>query len=170
MVHRPPLLESFAKLVPHAAPDHHHHLLALYRERFAHIGMFENTVYPGIPELLATLKGRSMFVATSKPHIYARRIIEHFGLHPHFIRVHGSELDGKNTDKSQLIAHVLASEGIKAQDSLMIGDRMHDIIGASKNGLLSIGVSWGYGSEDELISAGADHLSKSPEELSRLLS
>lgn len=141
-----------------------------YRARFTEIGMFENLVYHGIPEALAALQSRGarLFVATSKAQVFAERILRHFGLADRFTAIHGSELDGTRSDKRQLIAHVLASEGLRAQDTVMIGDRRHDMIGAIGNGVLPIGVLWGYGSASELTTAGASRLLADPEALTEL--
>jgi phosphoglycolate phosphatase len=92
-------------------------------------------------------------VATSKPHVFAREIVEHFGLAGYFERVHGSELSGVNADKGDLIRHVLAEEAIPPERAWMVGDRMHDVLGARRNGVEAIGVLWGYGSEEELRAA-----------------
>ena len=96
-----------------------------------------------------------LFVATSKPQLFARQIIDHFGLARYFKGVYGSELSGERSNKGDLIAHVLTQEGL-TNDAWMIGDRLHDIRGAKLNGLRSAGVLWGYGSRDELSEAGAD--------------
>jgi phosphoglycolate phosphatase len=138
--------------------------LAHYRERFSDVGLFENDVYPGIAALLATLSatGRRMFVATSKPAIYAERIVAHFELARHFERVFGSELDGTRVDKTDLLRHALDETGVAAGRCIMIGDRSHDIVGARNNAMTAIGVLYGYGSEDELRGAGAHHLCTEP--------
>jgi phosphoglycolate phosphatase len=128
--------------------------------------MFENSVYPGIPELLTTLVGQAdLWVATSKPRIFAEKIVEHFGLAPYFKGIYGSELDGRNSDKGELVALLLREQGLAPASAVMIGDREHDIIGAKKNGLRSVGVLWGYGSAEELANAGADRLVQSPDQL-----
>jgi len=145
--------------------------VTLYREYFADRGLFENELYAGIPEMLADLRERGFraFVATSKPSVYARRITDHFGLSAYFESVEGSELDGRRSDKAELIAHVLASFGLDKRRTVMVGDREHDIIGAVKNGIASIGVGYGYGSREELEAAGASHYVASVEELRDIL-
>jgi phosphoglycolate phosphatase len=134
--------------------------LAFYRERFADIGLFENEAYHGIEQTLSALSASHprMFVATSKPAVYAERIIDHFGLRPYFERVFGSELDGTRTDKTELLRYALQTAKVDARQAIMIGDRSHDIVGARSNGMTAIGVLYGYGSEDELRSAGAHHI------------
>jgi len=161
----PPLIAGFTELLggPEDAPE----AVRLYRERFSDVGLFENEVYAGIPALLARLRDEEvrLFVATSKPHVYARRIVEHFGLAPFFREVYGSELDNRNTDKRDLIRHILAREGFDPAGAVMIGDRKHDAIGARANGLAAIGVTWGYGSRQELQDAGVACLVDDPGEL-----
>ncbi|MBZ6075582.1 HAD family hydrolase [Microvirga puerhi] len=158
----PPLIDGFTRLLggPEDAPE----AVRLYRERYSEVGLFENEVYPGIPNLLDRLKGQGirLLVATSKPHVYARRIVEHFGLLPSFAAVYGSELDNRNADKRDLIRHILDLEGFEPRDAIMIGDREHDAIGARANGLTPIGVTWGYGSREELLKAGVARLVDTP--------
>ena len=126
--------------------------------------MFENSVYPGIHSALTALRGSgaALFVATSKPQVFAKRIMEHFGLMDYFSAVYGSELDGTRSNKSDLIAHVLKSESLSPNETAMVGDRAHDIVGANAHGVFPIGVLWGYGSYDELIAAGATTLCTQP--------
>ncbi len=141
--------------------------VALYRERFSDIGLYENSVYPDIEHVLATLHGspRRLFVATSKPRVFAERIIDHFGLTGHFEHVFGSELDGTRVNKSELLAYAIETTGVDASQTLMIGDRSHDMVGAKNNGMRGIGVLYGYGSKDELIEAGASHVCATPRAL-----
>ena len=158
----PPLRASFVKLLgTEAAADL---AVAHYRERFSDIGLYENRVYAGVEEVLTTLRqsGRRLFVATSKPHVYAARIIEHFDLRRHFERVFGSELDGTRADKSDLLAYALKTAAVDSSHAIMIGDRSHDMIGARNNGIKGIGVLYGYGSEQELMAAGASQLCATP--------
>ncbi|WP_439886939.1 HAD family hydrolase [Pseudomonas sp. MBLB4123] len=123
-----------------------------YRERFAAVGLYENRVFDGIQALLETLngQGRRLYIATSKPTLFAERIAAHFDFARHFQAIHGSELDGTRTDKAELIGHLLAEEGLAARDTLMIGDRKHDLIGARRNGLDAAAVGYGFGSAEEL--------------------
>jgi phosphoglycolate phosphatase len=167
----PPLRSSFAKLVGIDDPTHLDMCLAKYRERFSTIGLYENRLIDGMVDVLNSLQGdsRHLWVATSKPSVYARRIIEHFGLAPHFRSVHGSELDGTRTNKVELIAHLLRTEGISPSDAVMIGDREHDVIGAKANGVHAIGVLWGYGSREELVASAVDEICETPTDLQHLL-
>ena len=124
-------------------------------------------MYPGVPELLARLRqeGFTLYLATSKPYKYAVHILEYLNLSHHFEKVYGSEFDGTFSDKVQLLAHLLSEEGDKTSVSLMVGDRLHDIRGARLNHLASAGATYGYGSREELLEAGADYLINRPEEL-----
>jgi phosphoglycolate phosphatase len=109
--------------------------------------------------------GRRLFVATSKPHVFADRIVDHFGLRQYFTRVFGSELDGTRVDKSDLLRYALDETSADPARAIMIGDRTLDIIGAANNGIPAIGVLYGYGGREELTSAGAKHLVTSPAEI-----
>jgi phosphoglycolate phosphatase len=131
-----------------------------YRERFSTVGLYENAVYPDVPPGLAALReaGHRLWVVTSKPGVYARLIIEHFGLTALFQDVYGSELSGENADKADLIAHVLAAERLVPRGVRMIGDRAADIVGGRANGTGTVGVLWGYGSREELTNADPDVL------------
>ncbi len=146
--------------------------LTLYRERFAETGLFENRVYLGIEACLRDLKASDcrLHVATSKPAVYAERIIRHFDLDGYFETVFGSELDGTRSDKSDLLEFALSESGADPRHSIMIGDRSHDVIGARNNGLKAVGVLYGYGSREELETAGADVIVETVEALRRYLS
>lgn len=163
----PPLKNSLAKLLDSDDQALIDKALALYRERFGTVGLFENEVYDGIPKALEVLKesGHVLYVATSKPGVYAERIVDHFNLNHYFKRIYGSELDGTRSDKTHLLSHILKKESIAAAEVAMIGDRKYDIIGANENGVASIGVLWGFGTKEELKRAGASVLIKNPLEL-----
>lgn len=163
----PPLLGTFEELL---GRDLAPRALAYYRERFGDVGWRENAVYPGIPEALAamTAAGHECFVATSKPQVFARRIVRHFDLSGYLTDVYGSELDGTRSDKTELLRFA-RRDRTAGRDSVMIGDRHHDVVGALNNGLRAIGVTWGYGTADELLGAGSDCLAGSPEQLAGLL-
>jgi phosphoglycolate phosphatase len=167
----PPILKTIAKLVGEDSTPLFESVVASYRERYGRIGLFENEVYPEIETTLAELSGGGhvLHVATSKATIYAARIIDHFKLKQYFHTVDGSELDGTRADKTSLIAHILEREGIAAADAIMIGDREHDMVGTTANGVPGIGVLWGYGSEEELTSAGAFACIRSPRDLAETI-
>jgi phosphoglycolate phosphatase len=163
----PPLKHSLATLLDTEDAPRVEAALAFYRERFGTRGLFENEVYEGIPEVLEALNeaGHTLVVATSKPAVFARRIVDHFGLQRYFKQTYGSELDGTRVEKTRLIAHILEAEAIDATQSMMIGDRSYDMIGAQANGLSGCGVLWGYGSQEELERSGAQRLVATPSEL-----
>ena len=168
----PPLQRSFATLLQTSDPSLIQQALTLYRDRYATIGLFENSLYPQIPETLQTLReaGYQTFVATSKPQIYATRIIEHFQLSVLFDRVYGSELDGTRCDKDVLIDYILQTEQLSPSATVMVGDRKHDMIGAKRHWVGAIGVTYGYGTVQELESHGAGKLVDSPNQIPKLLS
>jgi phosphoglycolate phosphatase len=167
----PPLPKTFATLLATDDAALVASAVAIYRERFGTVGLFENEVYPGIPEAVARVRtaGAATYVMTSKPHVYARRIVEHFELAALFDRVYGSELDGTRVEKGDLIAHALTEERLDPARVVMIGDREHDAIGARRNGLRVIGVTYGYGSETELRAHGAEAIAATPAEIPSLV-
>lgn len=143
-----------------------------YREYFSEKGLFENSVYPGIPELLAKLKeaGKKLVVATSKPEEFSVKIIEHFGLAQYFENICGSLMDESRSKKDQVIEYAIERNGIKDRSTiLMVGDRKHDMIGAKKCGLSACGVLYGYGDFEELKNNGADMIAKDVKDLEVLL-
>lgn len=149
----PPLEETLARLLESQAQIPA--AVAFYRERYATTGYLENAVYPGIEHALQELHSRGMrlFVATSKPAVYAERIVEHFGLARYFRAVYGSELDGTRSNKVELLGHLLDRESIS--DAVMVGDRAQDMAAARAHGVHPVGALWGYGSREELAQAGA---------------
>ena len=162
----PPLLETFTELVGRNSTRH---ALELYRERFGDIGWQENEPYEGIHETLQSLREDAvLYVATSKPRVYAERIIEHFGMSASFDTVYGAELDGTRGDKSELLAYALAEKTGHGR-AVMIGDRRHDMIGARNNNMGAVGAAWGYGSVEELELAGAERIAGSPAELPTII-
>jgi len=167
----PPLNQSFEQLSGSTDPQVLQRLLMAYRERFGPIGLYENRVYDGIPALLTTLRerGQQLFIATSKPTVYAERILEHFHLKPFFSGIMGSELDGTRSEKGDVIRDLLFIFGLDRQGCIMVGDRKHDIIGAQANRLDSVGVLYGYGSEEELTMARPTHIARQVNDLLDLL-
>jgi len=165
----PPLLESFQSMLgdDDSAKAALHH----YRERFSQTGLFENEVYEGIPSAIGCLadSGVSLFVATSKPQVYAERIVERFGLAPYFEHVFGPTLDGVRSRKTDLLRYALEETGAAPGRAVMVGDRRHDMIGARENGVAATGVLYGYGSREELETAGAQALLPNPSDIARIL-
>ncbi|OPD59854.1 HAD family hydrolase [Bacillus anthracis] len=142
-----------------------------FREYLKQSGLLENNIYDGIPNLLKQLKdtGNHLFIATSKPTVLAEQVIEHFQLTNYFEDIIGSNLDGTRIKKEEIIAHILqTNEELNKEEIVMIGDRKHDIIGANQNGIASIGVLYGYGSETELTEVGATHIANDVKELHHL--
>ncbi len=163
----PPLRHSFASLLETQDDDLLDLALHHYRQRFAATGLYENEVYPAIPEALAAIRagGKRLFLATSKPQVFARQILDHFDLTRFFDGVYGSELDGRLVDKTDLIGHILHKEMVAPQTALMVGDRRYDIVGGRNNGLRTGAVTYGYGSSSELAYAGPDLFFHSPADM-----
>jgi len=166
----PPLGESFTNYYDFDK-EQADFAIRYYREYFSETGIFENTLYPGISILLQKLKEKTikLIVATSKPTVYARTICEHFSILQYFTEIEGSELDGRLSNKSELIGYIVKKHCIDKDKVLMIGDREHDVIGAKNNTIKSIGVGYGYGSREELEGSGATYYVNTIEELSTLL-
>lgn len=163
----PPIRASFARLLDGRADTEA--AVALYRRLYAGGGLTEAEVYPGIEAALAELgRSRRLVVCTSKARVFATRVLEHFGLAGCFAAVYGAELDGRFDDKGELIAHLLAEEGLAPEQALMIGDREFDILGAARNGVAAVGVLWGHGDAAELTAAGAARLCQAPGDLAAI--
>ena len=163
----PPFRVSFPKLL--GSPERVEEAIGYYRESYLNGGMYDAVVYDGVPEALDALRGggHRLFVATSKPHRYARPILERFGLDRHFVAICGPELDGTNDHKADLIAHMMAREVVRPLTAIMIGDRAFDVLAAARHRIPTVGVTWGYGSAEELAAAGAAALCHSPDTLAR---
>lgn len=158
----PPLEESFKEYY-RFSKDESKKALEYYREYFKSKGIYENIVYDGVGELLKNLKKseKTLIVATSKPELFAKQILDHFKLSHYFTYIAGATMDGTRTKKNDVIAYALDSCNISDKSSvIMIGDREHDIIGAKKVGIDSIGVLYGYGSRNELEAAGATYIAE----------
>jgi phosphoglycolate phosphatase len=158
----PPFRVSFPKLLGRS--DLTEEAIAHYRESYVDGGMYDAVVYDGVADALDRLcaAGCRLFVATAKPHYYARPILERFDLARRFAAIHGPELDGTNDHKHDLIAHIVAKEGVRPEAAIMVGDREFDVTAAARNGIRTIGVTWGYGSRAELEAAGAASLCDAP--------
>ena len=165
----PPLLASFSEYYD-MTREEARLAVSFYREYYEERGIFENAVIPGIPALVQALSERyRLFVATSKPELFAERIMERFGLRPYFVRTFGASLDETRTEKAEVIAYALREGGIARETALMVGDRKHDILGAKANGIRSMGVLFGYGSREELAEAGADCIAETPADVSDMV-
>ncbi len=164
----PPLRKSFLKFgVPESEVEE---AVRVFRSRYLTVGKFENYPYPGVPELLSTLKrqGRRLFVATSKPEATAIEILDQFELSRYFERICGAESDSSRDTKEQVIAYLLKQAG-NLERPVMVGDTAFDVLGAAAFHIPAIGVSWGYGDAEEMKKAGAAAIAATPEELRMLL-
>ena len=144
--------------------------IAVFRSRYVPIGIFENYPYPGIRELLEKLRsqGFRLFVATSKPEEMALKVLDRFDLSRYFEKICGATLDGSRIEKSDVITYLLAQvEGV--ENTVMVGDTKFDVLGAAEHGIPTIGITWGYGEETDMVKAGAIAIAHSPEELFTLL-
>ena len=164
----PPLTESFARFgVP---KDQLEKAVEVYRSRYIPIGRFENTPYPGIRELLEKLKadGHKLYVATSKPEWMSIEILKHFDLAKYFEMICGAATDFSRNSKEAVIAYLLESCGAQ-ENAVMVGDTAYDVIGAKEHGIPCIGVDWGYGLNEDMLSAGAVAIAYTAEQLYDLL-
>lgn len=167
----PPLLNSFKEFYQ-MSDEEAKQAIVYYRERFAVKGLYENQVYLGMNGLLDNLykQGKILIVATSKPTEFSVKILEHFNLFQYFTAIIGSNLDGTRTDKGDVIEYALTNKDLAERSKIvMVGDRKYDVIGAKRNGIDAIAVTYGYGSYDELVAAEPNHIVSSVKELSILL-
>lgn len=167
----PPLAESFARYFDFT-PEQCRDGIRYYREYYVNKGLFENSVYPGIEDMLRELKnaGKRLIVATSKPEEMAVRILEHFQLTDCFERIAGASMDEKRVEKADVLRYVIEDLGqVDLTKAVMVGDRENDVRGARENGLPCIGVLYGYGSREELTEAGAAKIADTVEELKKML-
>ena len=167
----PPLRDSYKKYYAFSDADSEK-AVEKYREYFSEKGIFENAIYDGIADLLKlqAASGKTLTVATSKPTVYAEKILKHFNIEAYFRFVAGSELDGRRSKKDLVIQYALDNLNISDKNKvIMVGDREHDILGAKELGIDSIGVLYGYGDYKELSEAGATYIAADVNELSELL-
>ncbi|XID75311.1 HAD-IA family hydrolase [Alkanindiges sp. WGS2144] len=155
----PPLIQSFTSLLDTQNPAVLNQALLLYRERFATVGLYENQLYPEVKTGLQQLMRADfkLYLATSKPHVYARQILQYFQLGQFFTAIHGSELSGERTDKTELVGYIIEQEKLDPERCVMVGDRCYDIAGAKNNHITSVAVGYGYGSATELREAEPDY-------------
>jgi len=166
----PPLRDSFKNRY-NLSDELADKAMVLYREYFSEKGLYENEVYPGIEGLLEFLYSHKyrLFVATSKPTIYADRILRHFNLDKYFVEIVGSNIDNTRTDKTEVISHVVFVHHLQTHKSVMIGDRKHDIIGAKNNSMRSIAVTYGYGSIEEIALIQPDFVAYNCNEIKSII-
>lgn len=167
----PPLQLSFQEVYGFSEPEAYR-AVEYYRDYYRDRGIYENRLYPGITEMLIKLQqnGMQLFVATSKPTVFARKVLKHFSVDRHFKLIIGSNLDGTRVQKAEVIEAVLDEAGdLPPEATVMVGDREHDIIGARAHNLDSIAVSYGYGPLEELIAAKPSAIVHSVRELTDTL-
>lgn len=166
----PPLDVSFQEYY-HMTEEQSLNAVEKYREYFSDKGLFENEVYEGMEIFLQELidSGKKLYVCTSKPYIFAKRILEHFGLDSYFQGIYGSELDGTRKNKKDVIAYCLEKEDLKYNECIMVGDRQHDIIGAHENNVPCVGVLYGYGNFKEFQDHHCDYVVNNIQELKEVL-
>lgn len=145
-------------------------LVEKYRERYEVFGVHENTMYPGVPELLAALKdnGRILAVASSKPAVFVRQILDEYRLTEYFTVIEGSDLEGKHVEKEDVLRTALLRLG-DHRSAVMVGDRKFDILAARRFGLKTVGAAYGYAQGRELEEAGADQIASSPAEIRKII-
>jgi phosphoglycolate phosphatase len=167
----PPIAVSVRSLLEKYGDDRVDLGLSTYRTRYSTVGLYECSVFPGVPEMLATLTdaGRALCVATSKRRDFAERVVDYLGLRQYLPKVYGAVPGGGLDDKTDLLAEILRVEAYDPAATTMIGDRLHDIHAARANMLRSIGVLWGYGGQAELQEAGADLIASTPTEVAALI-
>lgn len=170
----PPLMDSFMEQY-HMSAEQAAQAVVKYRERFAPIGVLENEIIPGIPEMLVTLKkaDKVLAVASSKPITFVNQILKHFEILQYFDVVGGSELDGSRGTKEEVVEDVLTrifgEEPVRTEETAMIGDRKFDIQGAKAYGLVSVGVTFGFAPRGELKAARADYIARDVKQLTKIL-
>ena len=167
----PPLRLTFRAVLESEEEELIERAVAAYRQRYFDVGYLENTLYPGVADLLSTLRRRDLrlYIVTSKVEPLARMIMEHFALDGEFAGIHGTEMGGRLDDKSDLMREMMAGEGIDNESAVMIGDTRFDMIAARTCGVRSIGVTYGYGSPEELLTHGAAALCDTPMEIGQRL-
>lgn len=167
----PPLTESFETYYGFSEEESER-AVTYYREYFSEKGLFENTLYPDIEYVLQTLKnqGKTLILATSKPEVYAKQILEYFHLDTYFDFVSGATMDKTRVKKPDIIAYAIEKCNLSdLSKAIMIGDREHDIFGAKSCHMASLGVLYGYGDHHELQKAGANYLAESPKDILKFL-
>jgi len=167
----PPLRESFAARY-NLSTELANRAVNIYREYFSTKGLFENKLYPGVDDLLKDLSSQNykLFVATSKPTAYSKQILKHFNLNKYFVDIIGSNLDNSRTDKTEIISYVITLHSLHTSQCIMVGDRKHDIIGAKNNLMKTIGVTYGYGSFQELSDCKPDFIANDCAEIKSVIS
>ncbi len=166
----PPLDVSFREYY-HMSEEESWQAVDKYREYFSVTGLYENEVYLGMEEFLQSLidNHKKLYICTSKPLVFAKKILEHFHLDHYFTGIYGAELDGTRKNKADVISYCIQQEYLDVKDCLMVGDRQHDIIGAHQNHIPCIGVLYGYGNREEFETYQCDYIVENLKELKELI-
>jgi len=167
----PPIAVSIGRLLQQYQDDRVEAGVAIYRTHYSAVAIYDCTIYPGVPEMLDALhaSGFVLCIATSKRRDFAERVIDYLGLGGQLRGIYGAEPGGGLDHKEDLLAHILTREGFSPEQTVMLGDRLHDIHAAQANALRSIGAGWGYGGAAELLAAGADAIAATPLDVPGLL-
>jgi phosphoglycolate phosphatase len=166
----PPLRSTLARLLYSEDKDLIEKAVSYYRERYSEIGIFENDVYPEIKELLFLLyKSYRLYVVTAKAQVFAQKIVCHFGLERYFTAIFGPTLDGRFDNKGELIGTILQELSLAPDDTVMVGDRREDIVAGQSNGTRTIGVTYGYGSREEIAAAQPDYICQRPSDIHKVI-
>ena len=166
----PPLIDSFVEYYGFTK-ENALKAIEYYREYYSVKGIFENRLYDGIRELLRELydDGKKIILATSKPQKFAEQILKHFSIDKYFCFVGAATMDEKRTQKDEVIEYILNECEIDTSSAVMIGDRKYDVLGAHKFGIKAIGVTFGFGSREELTQSGADFIADTPKEIKNFI-
>jgi len=167
----PPLRTSFPELLGTSDSILVEKAMSLFRERLSKIGIYETELYPGVIEMLTEISRDShkLFVVTSRPTVYSIKIVKILKINHYFDNIFGPELDGRFDDKTELVAHIIDKLNLVPAETVMIGDREVDVIAGKSNGTETIGVTYGYGSEKELLGCLPDHICHSPDQIPALI-
>ncbi|MCL6323618.1 HAD hydrolase-like protein [Pectobacterium polaris] len=167
----PPMGDIVRTLLEPYGDDRIEETINIYRAHYGQYGLYNSVIYEGILSTLETLKqhGNKLFIATSKRQIFAGKILDDMGISSFFSDIIGTPADGSMDDKSKLLSYLIIKNRLELSDSIMVGDRKDDIIGARDNHLLSVGVLWGYGTLNELSTYQADYLCTEPTELCHVI-
>lgn len=165
----PPLIESFEKVYGFTG-DKLHEIIAKYREHYSTIGLFENDLYDGIVDVLKSLKkDHKLYVITTKPQPFAKKVLEYFDMDHYFEEIYGPSFKGEMNDKKELMKFALKNSDIDPQKSIMIGDRFYDMEAACANNVDALGVLYGYGDKEELLKSGAQNIVHTPSEIENII-
>lgn len=166
----PPIHQGFTT-VCHVPPHLVEDAVTYYREYYNDVGKFEASIYAGIADTLQRIRqdGKRCYITTSKPQVFAKQILSHFGITDLFDEIYGCELDGTRSEKADVLAYCLEQQGLKSGEVILVGDRLYDVNGAQKLSMECVGILYGYGTREELEAAGATYICDNTDELYTLL-